>query len=216
MTILPQMTPQMTPALSLAEALVALVCHDLSSPLGTLSSALELADEDPDTADEARGLAREAAVRMAARLRLLRAVWGGDTGALSRAALQELLAALPPRVTVAMDDLGGDDFPGPVARVLLSAALLGAEALPRGGVVALAGAADDVMTVMPHGQAAAWPPGLSLALAHPAHWTADQSNRVQAPVLAYLAGAAGMRATLLMPPGPTGPTCPPLLLARLT
>ena len=47
--------------LELASALCARLCHDISSPLGTLSGTLELAHEEPEQAEEALALAAESA-----------------------------------------------------------------------------------------------------------------------------------------------------------
>ncbi len=207
---------QAAPPLKLAEAMAALICHDLSGPLGTLLTALELAQDEPAAAEEAMLLAREATDRMAKRLRLMRTSWGGASGAMSRAAFVELVAGLPVRTSVAMDGLRGQEFDGHVARVLLNAVMLGAEALPRGGMVALAGDVDDGMTVLPVGRGAAWPPHLSLGLLDPESCACDDPREVQAPFFGYLARAAGMRATLLLPLGAESSACPPLLLSRLT
>ncbi|MEJ1977367.1 MAG: histidine phosphotransferase family protein [Acetobacteraceae bacterium] len=199
-------------AVALADALCARLCHDLSSPLGSLMGALEVAVESPESTEEALSLASETAIEMAQRLRLLRAAWAGASGEMSAQALGELATGLPKRVTVALDGLGGGVFPAPIARVLLNLMLLGAEALPNGGTIALSGAPDADMLVMVDGPNAAWPPGLVPALAG-LRTMPDNARAVQAPLVAMLARTAGLRLSLLMPGGLAGPAAAPLLLS---
>ena len=198
-------------ALALADALCARLCHDLSSPLGSLMAALEVAIETPEAADEALPLASETAVEMGRRLRLLRAAWAGMGGDMTAQALAELATGLPRRVRVALDGMEPGVFPAPVARVLLNLLLLGAEALPRGGTVTLAGAPGADVLVMVDGPDAAWPPGLALSLTGTGV-PVDKPRAVQAPLVAMLARAAGLRLSLLMPGG-VGSGVSPLLLS---
>ena len=198
-------------SLELTDALCARLCHDLSSPLGTLIGSLELMTEDSGAVAEALPLASEVAVAMAARLRLLRAAWTADGGPLSPEQLVKLAAGLPGRVRADLSGLEGGVFQEPVARVLLNLLILGAEALPRGGVVAMSGQPDgDVLTTV-QGPAAAWPPGLPLALADLAAVPLDDPRTVQPPLVAMLARSAGLRLSLLMGPAAPG-AAPPLLL----
>lgn len=205
----------------LAEALVAIVCHDLSSPLGTVINALELAAEDPSSAAEALLLAREAAEQTVRRLELLRAAWAGSSSALSRDGLAELAAGLPHRVTVIMDALAGRSFDGRISRMLLQAMLVAASALPRGGTVVLAGDGTSHITAQPVGAYAAWPPRLVALLTEPATSEPrpalyDSPADALAPVLALLAGDAGYRASWLPSAAVAPLACPVLMLARLT
>lgn len=199
-----------TLATQLADSVCARLCHELASPLGTLMGALELAIEEPGSAAEALPLASEAATQMVMRLRLLRAAWGGDCGALDAAALAQLAAGLPPRVRTEMEGLTGQ-FPAPVARVLVNMLLLAVEALPRGGTVSLRGGPGDDVMLMASGMHAAWPPGLALALADPAA-PVDDPRGVQAPLAAHLARAAGLRLSLAPIAAASSQTVAPLLL----
>ena len=138
-----------------------------ASPLGTLMNTLELMAEDPASIAEALPIANEAAQGLAGRVRLLRAAWAGDCGPMDAAGLAALAAGLPPRVTAELGGLRPGEHAGPAARVLLNLLLLGAEALPRGGVVSLSGQPGGDVLVTVQGAAAAWPPGLWAALADP-------------------------------------------------
>jgi histidine phosphotransferase ChpT len=185
------MTPQPPISFSLAQDLCARLCHDLVGPLGTMAGALDMLDDDP----EAAALAREAAAGLRARLQLWRAACGAGTGPMTAPEMAALLdgvlsggrtsadlSALPP----------GEPFPAPVAQLLLVAALLGSEALPRGGVVHLLAEGAGI-AVRPEGRSLAWPPALAEALAGGAP---EGPRAVLAPVAVQLAALAGWRVVL--------------------
>lgn len=178
---------------SLSQDLCARICHDLGGPLGALSGALDLAEAAPD---EALSVAREGAEAMRRRLRLWRAAAGAGTGALDREGLAELLdgTLASGRVTVDLSGLPGAPLPSGLAQAVLLAAMLGGEALPRGGVVHIAGGASG-LAVWPEGRNALWPAALSATLAgEPPSGPRD----VLAPLLAYVAREAGMDLSLAM------------------
>ena len=177
----------------LADALCARLCHDLSSPLGTLTGALEMVADDPSSIEDALPIATETAAAMVGRLRLLRAAWAGDCGPLGVTDLAALAAGLPSRVRTELGGLRGAPFDGRLARALLNLVLLGAEALPRGGVVTLAGGAGEDILLTVAGKAAVWPAGLDQALVDPSGVSLDNPRAVQAPVTVMLARAAGRR-----------------------
>jgi histidine phosphotransferase ChpT len=185
-----------------ADAICACICHDLSSPLGTLMGALEMATDDPDSAADALPLANDAASAMGQRLRLLRAAWAGDCGGVTKRELAQLAEGLPGRVQVNLDALQAGPFSPAWSRVLVNLLLLGADALPRGGVVSVAGAPPAEVTVTVAGVAAAWPAEMLCALSDPASVPLDSPRAVQAPMAVMLARAAGLRLTMLTAPAP--------------
>lgn len=199
-------------SMRLADALCARLCHDLSSPLGTLMGALEMVAEDPSAAEDAIPIASETAAAMVARLRLLRAAWAGDCGPLTVAQIAELASGLPTRIRVDLAALHDGPFDGPMSRAVLNLLLLGTEALPRGGVLALATTARGDIVATVEGKGSAWPPGLAEALADPGAAPLDNPRAVQPPVAAMLAHAAGARLSL-MPTTLAPDTAAPLLLA---
>ncbi len=201
-----------SPYMVLADSLCARLCHEMSGPLGTLTGALELAVEDPASAPETLQLATEAAAQMVLRVRLLRAAWAGDCGALSVPALADLAAGLPPRIRVELGGLAGE-FPAPMARVLINMLLLAIEALPRGGTISLSGAADGDVMLLVSGSPVAWPAGLALALADPLRAPLDDPRGVQGPLVAHLALEAGLRLSLLFAASGFPAGAPPLLLS---
>ena len=183
-------------ALTLAQDLCARICHDLGGPLGAVSGALDLAEAVPE---EALPVAREGAEAMRRRLRLWRAAAGAGTGPLGRAGLAALLegALANGRVTPELSGLPEAPLPAPLVQAVLAAALLGSEALPRGGTVHLAGD-ESGLAVWPEGRNAAWPPGLAAALAGDA---VPGPREVAAPLLLHLAEAAGMAVSLALGAG---------------
>ena len=201
--------------LEFASALCARLCHDLSSPLGTVAGTLELATDDPATADEAIAIATEATSAAVARLQLLRAAWAGECGPMSRARLQELAAGLPPRVRADLEDLTDTTFAGLHARIFLNLMLLGADALPAGGVVALAGDPHSGTILTVTGASVSWDAGLAAILADPAAAGGGEPRTVQMPFTVRLAQAAGLRLSFLLPPAPGPHHAPRLLLAPL-
>ncbi len=200
--------------LELASALCARLCHDISSPLGTLSGTLELAAEQPDEAEEALSIAGEAAAMLVARLQLLRAAWAGDCGPMGRSRLGELAAGLPPRLKADLAGLADVTFDGDLSRILLNLMLLGAEALPGGGEVALAGALPAGIIVTVTGPSVGWHAGLGTALLDPAAMPAEPRT-IQIPLTARLVQAAGLRLSFLLAGGPAPGGAPRLVLAPL-
>jgi histidine phosphotransferase ChpT len=204
--------------LRLANLLAARLCHDLSGPLGGLGMALGEVAGDP----AALALAQDAAMVLRQRLALSRAAWGEGTAPLPRATLRDLACGLPnaARLQVELDALADDPpFAPPAARVVASTLLLAAASLPAGGLLALAGNPGGKVLVTIGGPRAAWPVGLGAMLASPqVAWEAvaglvagpDGLRALPAPLLALLADAAGVRASLLLAGQPE--QTPPLLL----
>lgn len=177
----------------LARTLAARLCHDLGGAVGTLAGTLDLVGEGDA---EMLGLAREAATVLRQRLRLYAAAWGGAAEATGGGALAQLLDASPaaPRVRFQLDQLApGATLPAALIPLALNAALLGAEALPRGGTVTLAGSAGDGLVVCLEGRDAAWPASFVALLGGGAAAAAlgEGPRRVLAPLLLGLAAEAG-------------------------
>ncbi len=133
---------------------------------------------------------------MGARLRLLRAAWAGDCGPLSGGAARRAGVRPATRIRADLAGLQGGRSTGRCRAPLLNLLLLGAEALPRGGVVALAGTTRGGIVLTVEGKAAAWPPGLAEALADPGAVPLDNPRAVQPPVAVMLAQAAGASLSL--------------------
>jgi histidine phosphotransferase ChpT len=151
--------------LALAQAVCTRLCHDLGGPTGALAGALDLLEGAEDDAAE---VARDAARIIDRRLRFWRAAVGGGLGDLDAFALAQLAEGLTlgRRASVNLDGLVpgcviGPDFSQP----LLLAMLVGVEAMPRGGMLRVAGDPREAVSVWPDGAGAAWPAGLAPLLA---------------------------------------------------
>ncbi len=188
------------PDTRLARLLSARLCHDLGGAVGSLAGALDLL---PEHGDELLEVAKDSAISLRLRMRLYAAAWGGPTIAMEPAALETLLGGAPaaPRVRFDLSDLApGVPLPAPIVPIALNAALLAAEALPRGGTVRLAGDGDSGLLVLPVADIghspAAWAPRWVALLAggSPDAALAEGPRAVLAPLLHALLAEAGWTA----------------------
>lgn len=187
--------------LMLAESLAARLCHDLGGAVGTLAGTLDLVEGE---GGEMLELARETAVALRARMRLYAAAWGGGAEAGGRVEIAELLVGCSAAPRVRFDVAGlpdGPMLPAGLVPVVLNAAMLAVEALPMGGVVALAGDARGVV-VTAAGRRAGWPMDLPelLAAADAATLAAAGPRRVLLPVLLAQLARLGWAGALAVEP----------------
>ncbi len=197
--------------LRFAELLCERFCHDLSSLVGSLAGAVELAVDDPVNGPEALSVAKESAAALTGRLRLLRAAWGSDCGALSPAEIRALLAGQASRVSLDLAGLTDGSLPGPVARLVLNLLLLGIEALAGGGTLAATGSAGAGLAIVPRGPRAAWSTGFASLLVSSDIKRPDSPRGLLAPLTVLLARDAGLQLTLLMAGSADGQPAPLLL-----
>ena len=176
------------------------LCHDLGGVAGTIGNALEMLDS---AGAEAAALAQDAAAVLRRRLLLWRALLGGQ-GEAPVATLLGLVegqlaggraSAEAPRID------GAALVPDAMVPVILAALVLGGEALPRGGVVRLAGDPRHELAVLPDGPRAAWPAALLRVVAGAAPAGEVAGRDVMALWLSMVAAAAGVRLGLALPPG---------------
>ncbi|MFN6953500.1 MAG: histidine phosphotransferase family protein [Acetobacteraceae bacterium] len=192
-----------TDELTLAQDLAARICHDLGGPVGMVAGLLDLLDE-PDA--EALASAREGAAELRKRLLLWRAATGGS-GPVPLSDVPGLADGLLAggRVTLSLSCAAG--LPAEAGQILLLAAMVAAEALPKGGAVEIASGSGDVL-VLADGPIVRWPPALLALLGGE---EAEPGARTVLPrLLLQLVAAHGWRAELLM----AGEAAPPLLLLR--
>jgi histidine phosphotransferase ChpT len=132
-------------SLDLASLLCSRLCHDMLSPVGALSNGLELlADEkDPDMRKKCFDLLEQSAKTSADKLRFFRLAFGaaggfGDMVPLAEPrSLIDALVGNNGRIEVNWA-LAGDSLPKPAVKTLLNLALIGIEALVRGGTLDIA------------------------------------------------------------------------------
>lgn len=137
----------------LAELMAARIFHDLGSPMASITAILPQAT-DP----AAHAILMETACELRARMKLFAAAFGhGDDLPWHELAVLLRGAPMAHRVRFELPASSGLLSSGRV-RLMLSTALLSAEALPRGGVVRIAQAPDGAVTFLPEGRDAAWSP----------------------------------------------------------
>ena len=134
----------MNNSLDLASMLCSRLCHDMLSPVGALSNGLELLAEEQDP--EMRGriveLLEQSAKTSADKLKFFRLAFGAAGGfgeAIPVAEARALIDALVGnngRIE-ARWALSGNALPKPAIKLLLNLALIGIEALVRGGTLDL-------------------------------------------------------------------------------
>lgn len=196
----------MSTAPRLAELLASRLCHDLGSPVSSITALL------PQAADPAaHEILTETTGELAARLKLFSAAFG-SSDELAWSELAPLLRGAPMAHRVRFDMAGAAaQLPPGRARLVLSAALLAAEALPRGGTVRISRSTDGSVALLPEGRDAEWSPTLvqllsggSLEVA-----LAEGPRRVLAPWVVAQAVAEGVELGLALS---AGVAVPPLLI----
>lgn len=138
-------------AANLAALLCARICHDLVSPVGALSAALEVFDDDDnlDMRDDAMDLIRLSAGQASAKLQFLRLAFGAGgsaPGVIGSEELKRLSLGVHGGGKASIDwqvAVEGVDKAG--ARVLLNLVLLAVMAVPRGGDIVVTADKDGDM-----------------------------------------------------------------------
>jgi histidine phosphotransferase ChpT len=184
--------------LTLAQDLAARVCHDLGGAVGIVAGMLDLV---ADAESEALADAREGAAELRRRLLLWRAVTGGagplalsDLSDLSKGQLAGGRASLSLKITPSLSAESG--------QILLLAAMVAAEALPRGGTVEIVSESDEVL-VLPDGPLIRWPAALLALLSGEA--VEDGPRSVLPRLFLLLARAHGWEVAVLTGNGPGAP-----------
>lgn len=190
----------------LAELLASRICHDLGSPVASVTALL------PQAADPAaHEILTETTVELGARLKLFSAAFGSsDELAWSELAPLLLGAPMAHRVRFEMAAAAAQLQPGRV-RLVLSAALLAAEALPRGGIVRISRDSDGSVALLPEGRDAQWSPTLVQLLSGGSMEMAiaEGPRRMLAPWVVAQAEAEGAELGLALS---AGTAMPPLLI----
>jgi|tagenome__1003787_1003787.scaffolds.fasta_scaffold20967877_1 histidine phosphotransferase ChpT len=127
--------------LEFAALLVSRVCHDLVSPVGAVMNGLEVLEDERDAAmrADALKLVTSSAAQAAARLQFARIAFGaaGSSGAqLDLTEMGRIVSGLMSGGKVELDWRAAPlNWPKDWAKLLMNAALLAADSLPRGGKV---------------------------------------------------------------------------------
>ena len=134
-----------TSSLDLASLLCSRLCHDMLSPVGALTNGLELLADEKDPAMRQRcfELLEQSARISADKLKFFRLAFGaaggfGEMVPVNEArVLVDALVANNARISATWT-LPSDVLPKPAVKTLLNFALIGIDALPRGGTLELA------------------------------------------------------------------------------
>ena len=126
----------------LAALLCSRLCHDMLSPVGALSNGLELlaTEKDPEMRKRCMELLEQSARISADKLKFFRLAFGAAGGfgemvpVAEPRALIDALVSNNERITVVWA-LAGDSLPKQAVKTLLNLALIGMEALVRGGTL---------------------------------------------------------------------------------
>jgi histidine phosphotransferase ChpT len=193
----------------LAELMAARIFHDLGSPMASITAILPQAT-DP----AAHAILMETAAELRARMKLFSVAFGhGDDLGWQDIGVLLQGAPMAHRVRFEMPASTATLTAGQ-ARLMLSLALLSAEALPRGGVVRIAEDAGGWLTFLPEGRDAAWSPTLAELMAGGALDAALAAGprRVLAPWAVTQAEAEGMELSFALG---VAPAIAPLRLGPL-
>ena len=185
----------------LASLLCSRLCHDLLSPVGAFTNGLELlSDErDPEMRKRCLELLEQSAKISADKLKFFRLAFGAAGGfdALvpvdEARSLVDALVSNNQRVLVEWN-LGADALPKPAIKTLLNLALIGFEALVRGGTLAIGAEVRDSaseIVVRATGPRIAFDPDIGRALDGSLPTDQLSSRTAPAAMLHQLAGGLG-------------------------
>ena len=133
---------KLTPS-SLAALLCARICHDLISPVGALSTAIEILDDESNTDmhGDAMDLIRNSSRQANAKLKFLRLALGAGGSAPGIIGMQEVKSLVEAMYGDGKADLSwnteGDGIDKNGARILLNLMMLAVQAVPRGGNITI-------------------------------------------------------------------------------
>lgn len=187
-------------ALDLASLLCSRLCHDLLSPVGALSNGLELlADEkDPEMRQRCFELLEQSAKASADKLKFFRLAFGAAGGfgeqvpVAEARQLVDALAGSNGRVAVNWM-FGVDSLAKPAVKTMLNLALIGLDALVRGGTLDIGVEVRDSVAeivVRAAGQRVAFDPAIGQALEGTLPSTELSSRTAPAAMVHQLAAAA--------------------------
>lgn len=189
-----------TMPLRVAELLCSRLCHDLISPVAAVSNGLELLGDDAgDMGDDIMSLLSLSVGQAAGRLMFYRAAYGlgGDSAdALSLNDVSGLVRGVIESDAITVDlPTGGDPLGRGPVKLLLNAAALGLETLPKSGrlcVTATAGSGGGIeIDIRAEGKGVAIRPETVEAVAEGADIEALTPRSVQGFLAAWLARSQG-------------------------
>ena len=188
-------------SLDLASLLCSRLCHDMLSPVGALNNGIELIieEKDPEMRRRCFELLEQSAKISADKLKFFRLAFGAAGG------YGDMVAVAEPRAVI--DALAGnngrievnwsfstDALPKPAVKVLLNLALIGIEALVRGGTLEIGAEVKDgtsEIAVRAAGSRIAFDDTVGQALAGTLHVSELSSRTAPAAMIQQLAESLG-------------------------
>ena len=188
-------------SLDLASLLCSRLCHDMLSPVGALNNGIELIieEKDPEMRKRCFELLEQSAKISADKLKFFRLAFGaaggyGDMVPVEEArAVIDALAGNNGRIEVSWS-FSGDAMPKPAVKVLLNLALIGIEALVRGGTLDIGAELRDgasEIAVRATGGRIAFDETIGQALEGKLHPSELSSRTAPAAMIHQLAGSLG-------------------------
>ncbi len=190
--------------LRIAQLLCSRICHDLAGTVGAINNGMELLDEIGDD-PEARDLVTSSAREVGRRLSYFRVAFGLSPGTANAVAeMRELATKLYNGTRVEIDwpeGAPGASVGDNATKLILNMVMLGVEALPRGGVIAVklepGGEQDTEIFVTARGERASINAEIEAARIETESFDPDDASNVTARNvqgfltgrLAHLAGA---------------------------
>lgn len=188
-------------ALDLASLLCSRLCHDMLSPVGALSNGLELLveEKDPEMRQRCFELLEQSAKASADKLKFFRLAFGAAGGFGEQVPVNEARPLVDALVgangRVAVNWMFGvDSLPKPAVKTLLNLALIGLDALVRGGTLDVGAEVRDGVTeivVRAAGQRIAFDPAIGQALEGALPTSELSSRTAPAAMVHQLAAAVG-------------------------
>jgi histidine phosphotransferase ChpT len=188
-------------SLDLASLLCSRLCHDMLSPIGALNNGIELITEekDPEMRKRCFELLEQSAKISADKLKFFRLAFGAAGGYGDMVPVEEprnavdALAGNNGRIEVKWS-FSGDSLPKPAVKVLLNLALIGIEALVRGGTLEIGAELKDgtsEIAVRAAGSRIAFDDTVGQALAGTLHPSELSSRTAPAAMIHQLAASMG-------------------------
>jgi len=184
------------------ELMASKVCHDLISPIGAISNGIEFMEEmGPDAIEEAVDLLKFSATQASAKLQAYRMAYGAGGGDISikpedvHKSFAKFIQ-LDKKITQDWDphaDIGPDERSEGFSKLLMCALLLSCECLPKGGVITVDKAGQNITSIKASGQDAALKPPMDKALSNEIHQDALEPRYVHAYMSGLLAKQYGFQ-----------------------
>lgn len=182
--------------------LAAKLCHDLIGPISAIGNGVELlADEEPEFVRDAVALVGDSARQASRRLQFYRFAYGFSGGGLAGSPPAQLVAELFEDAAITCD-YGEEVRALPLEQQKLGCVLLAlaADALPRGGRLALRGSAEGI-AIEAVGEGSGPSPQIRAALTLATSVAELTSRTVGGYFAGLLAASLGCRLTVVDQPG---------------